>query len=75
MACLLMPRLATVGVPVVVVAQYGRTHWRQTFERACHKGLDRRGAGCRAPHQDAGDRAHELRQRRLGPLQILFRQG
>jgi hypothetical protein len=26
-ACLLMTRLAKIGVPVVVVAQYGRSHW------------------------------------------------
>jgi hypothetical protein len=36
-ACLLMPRLAAVGVPVVVVAQYGRTHWRADAE---HKARD-----------------------------------
>jgi hypothetical protein len=27
-SCLLMPRLATLGVPVVVVAQYGRGYWQ-----------------------------------------------
>jgi hypothetical protein len=26
-ACLLMPRLAAIGVPVVVLAQYGRAYW------------------------------------------------
>ena len=31
-ACLLMPRLAKLGVPVVVVAQYGRSHWAQGAE-------------------------------------------
>lgn len=36
-ACLLMPRLAAVGVPVVVVAQYGRTHWKADAE---HKARD-----------------------------------
>ena len=32
-ACLLMPKLAAVGVPVVVVAQYGRSHWTADAER------------------------------------------
>ena len=32
-ACRLMPRLAAIGVPVVVVAQYGRTHWKADAER------------------------------------------
>ena len=32
-ACLLMPKLASLGVPVVVLAQYGRNYWKQTAER------------------------------------------
>jgi hypothetical protein len=36
-ACLLMPRLAKVGVPVMVVAHYGRTHWNADAE---HKARD-----------------------------------
>jgi hypothetical protein len=31
-ACLLMPRLAQLGVPVVVLAQYGRSHWTADAE-------------------------------------------
>lgn len=32
-ACLLMPRLAALGVPVVVMAQYGRGYWRGYADR------------------------------------------
>jgi hypothetical protein len=32
-ACLLMPRLAAIGAPVVVVAQYGRAYWTGDAER------------------------------------------
>ncbi|NDH61691.1 MAG: hypothetical protein EBY18_08555 [Alphaproteobacteria bacterium] len=32
-ACLLMPRLASLGVPVVVMAQYGRGYWRGYADR------------------------------------------
>jgi hypothetical protein len=32
-ACRLMPRLAGIGVPVVVMAQYGRGYWRNYAER------------------------------------------
>lgn len=32
-ACLLMPRLAALGVPVMVMAQYGRGYWRGYAER------------------------------------------
>ncbi len=32
-ACGLMPKLATLGVPVVVMAQYGRGYWRGYAER------------------------------------------
>ncbi len=32
-ACLLMTRLAKLGVPVAVVAQYGRSHWTHNAER------------------------------------------
>ena len=36
-ACLLMTRLAKIGVPVVVVAQYGRAHWTKD---AAHQAVD-----------------------------------
>lgn len=32
-ACLLMPRLAALGAPVVVMAQYGRGYWRGYADR------------------------------------------
>jgi hypothetical protein len=41
-ACLLMSRLAAIGVPVVVVAQYGRTHWKADAE---HRARDIRAVG------------------------------
>jgi hypothetical protein len=45
-ACLLMPRLAAIGVPVVILAQYGRAFWTTDEEgkardrRAVRKVLD-----------------------------------
>jgi hypothetical protein len=57
-ACLLMPKLAALGAPVVVMAQYGRGYWRSYTER--EKGVApsvRKVLGCAA---DAGLIAFDL---------------
>jgi hypothetical protein len=48
-ACLLMPRLASLGVPVVVLAQYDRVHWMADAKtRARDFGTLRKVLGCAA---------------------------
>ena len=45
--CLLMPRLAALGVPVVVVAEYGRSHWTADAEgKASNSRAVRKVLGC-----------------------------
>lgn len=48
-ACLLMPRLAALGVPVLVMAQYSRNYWDDNglFGTAHHRAV-RRVLGCAA---------------------------
>jgi hypothetical protein len=62
-ACLLMQRLATLGVPVLVVAQYGRGYWEAdaAYQARAH-GSSRNALGCAAA---AGLVAFDL----AGPLQ------
>jgi len=46
-SCLLMPRLATLGVPVVVVAQYGRGYWEaDAAYKASASDATRKVLGC-----------------------------
>src|SRR5262249_21740171 len=45
-ACLPMPRLASLSVPVVVLAQYDRVHWM----------ADAKNQGQRVPHRAQGPR-------------------
>jgi len=46
-SCLLMPRLAEVGVPVVVVAQYGRGYWEaDAAYKAKASGATAKALGC-----------------------------
>jgi hypothetical protein len=48
-ACLLMPRLAALGVPVVLMAQYGRGYWRGYADReASVAPIQRKVLGCAA---------------------------
>jgi hypothetical protein len=57
-ACLLMPRLAKLGAPVVIMAQYGRSYWRGYADR--EKGVApavRKVLGCAS---DAGLIAFDL---------------
>ena len=48
-ACLLMPRLAALGVPVVVMAQYSRAYWKDNglFGTADHRAVQK-VLGCAA---------------------------